>query len=264
MNEDGLFLNAKKKALVVNENRDDFIKVGYDENGHEISNFPDILSRVEISWDGLILRNWNNENVFYADPNTGDLNIKGRLTATELYITVDEGIDIGNNTTTTEPDILSYLNAKGLNKLAQVTVNNDPNSDDYGKINLSSLGFDSEGIKSSKVEIVPSGITIKSKGSISMNSSTLAMTGSSISMTGGNISLTGNNSITLTSSGSVVSISPSQINLNSGSIIVKGLPIWERNDIIYDYYDPRRSGAPISPPSKRAWLWVKPIGRDIQ
>ena len=39
------------------------------------------VKRVEISWDGLILRNWKNERVFYADPNTGNLILTGRVNA---------------------------------------------------------------------------------------------------------------------------------------------------------------------------------------
>lgn len=226
MNEDGLFLCARKGAYIVNSDHTNYRKVGETESGAPISNFPKVLNRVSISWDGFTIRNWNNERVFYADADTGNLTVSGTIRATGLFI-------------------------KQGNSMQQVSFSVDPTNH---KIDLSSTNFDNGGIKSSNVEIVPSGITIKSHGSISMNSSTLTMNSSSINMTGGNISLTGENSITLTSSGSTVSISPSSIILNAGSIFVKGAPIWERNDIIYS------RTFPSNHPTDRAWLWVQPLG----
>ena len=44
------------------------------------------VKRVEIGWDGLTLRNWENEKVFYASPDSGDLTIKGIVYATGLFI----------------------------------------------------------------------------------------------------------------------------------------------------------------------------------
>lgn len=41
----------------------------------------DPVNRVEISWDGLILRDKTGESVFYADNDTGNLKIKGEITA---------------------------------------------------------------------------------------------------------------------------------------------------------------------------------------
>ena len=39
------------------------------------------IDRVAITWDGLTLRNWNNERTLWADADTGDLHIKGNLDA---------------------------------------------------------------------------------------------------------------------------------------------------------------------------------------
>ena len=39
------------------------------------------IKRVEIGWRGLILRNWENKEVFYADADTGNLTLKGRIEA---------------------------------------------------------------------------------------------------------------------------------------------------------------------------------------
>lgn len=70
-NKDGLFLHAAKGSTVGN------VVMNQDVN------------RVEISWDGLKLRNNNNETVFYADPDTGNLDITGAIHATSLFIGED-------------------------------------------------------------------------------------------------------------------------------------------------------------------------------
>ena len=78
-NENGMYLVAKKGALVLNPNKNGYIEVGKDEENNSISNFPDELHRVEISWDGLKLRDWNNKLVFFADPNNGNLTLRGNI-----------------------------------------------------------------------------------------------------------------------------------------------------------------------------------------
>ena len=58
------------------------------------------LKRVEVSWDGFLLRNNENTVVFDADPDTGDLMITGTITATAGNIgdwIIDEGY-LRNNT----------------------------------------------------------------------------------------------------------------------------------------------------------------------
>lgn len=67
LNENGLFLRAEKGAPVI--------------QGNTLVIMPETVDRVEISWDGLKLRNWNNEEVFYADPDTGNLTLKGTIYA---------------------------------------------------------------------------------------------------------------------------------------------------------------------------------------
>ena len=79
VNQEGLFLVAKQGAL-------------YYDDGFKFSTQPHI-NRVSISWDGLTLRNWDNNKVFYADMK-GNLTLKGTLYATNLYIGGnDENID---------------------------------------------------------------------------------------------------------------------------------------------------------------------------
>ena len=73
----GLFLIAEQGAAVLNKERTAFI-----DNG----SLNRTVKRVEISWDGLILRNWENNRVFYADPDTGDLTITGHFMAKSLTI----------------------------------------------------------------------------------------------------------------------------------------------------------------------------------
>ena len=75
-NENGLFLVAEKDALVL------------DNSGVNptLKNLTTDVKRVEVSWDGLVLRNWNNDKVFYADPDTGNLTVEGEIHASALTI----------------------------------------------------------------------------------------------------------------------------------------------------------------------------------
>lgn len=50
------------------------------------------VQRVEVSWDGLKLRNWEGKETFYADPDTGDLIIGGTLLQNTSYITVPTSV----------------------------------------------------------------------------------------------------------------------------------------------------------------------------
>ena len=69
MNQNGLFLVGETGALVLNDDKTDY------------NELTQPVKRVEVSWDGFKLRNWNNEEVFWADPDTGNLNITGRIVA---------------------------------------------------------------------------------------------------------------------------------------------------------------------------------------
>lgn len=75
LNEDGLFLIADVGAMILNKECTDYIQI------------TERVERVAITWNGLTLRNYDNEEVFYADADTGDLNITGNITATGLTIT---------------------------------------------------------------------------------------------------------------------------------------------------------------------------------
>ena len=76
-NSEGLFLTSEKGAYYhapVNTSADGSIIYAYDK-------LSQTINRVEVSWQGLKLRNWKNEEVFYADPDTGDLTLKGNIIA---------------------------------------------------------------------------------------------------------------------------------------------------------------------------------------
>lgn len=88
MNADGLFAydkeengNANFNRYVVHNSEGLFLteKTIVEKEGVETTNQIDL---VEVSWDGIIIRNKKNEPVFYADDN-GDLVITGILTAKE-------------------------------------------------------------------------------------------------------------------------------------------------------------------------------------
>ena len=73
----------KKGAKILNKAKTDYITVLDDEEVNKNSKLLGLqeIKRVEVSWDGFILRNLQNERVFWADPEDGNLNIKGRIDA---------------------------------------------------------------------------------------------------------------------------------------------------------------------------------------
>ena len=73
-NADGLFLTAEAGALVPNSSHTSFKLLQQN------------IDRVEISWDGLKLRNWNNDVTFFANPETGNLFISGVLDANNVKV----------------------------------------------------------------------------------------------------------------------------------------------------------------------------------
>lgn len=69
-NSEGLFLVAEQGTPYKDPDTEEIKRTTHD-----------IINRVEVSWKGFTLRNWNNEEVFYADPNTGNLTLKGTIEA---------------------------------------------------------------------------------------------------------------------------------------------------------------------------------------
>ena len=248
MNEEGLFLIAKRGAYIIyNNNGVKDIKILGDGN----SNFPEKLKRVELSWDGLILRNWAGENVFYADAETGNLTVAGTIKATGLFI-------------------------EQSGQMQQVLFQVDPSSHN---IKLSSTNFDNLGNQnSSGVYITPTSITIGSSGSINLTGATVTLNASQIQgldnyyakqgkvnihqdgvdITGGRVYIgTYDYANINNSNNSYVLISNNEIRLKAGIIYIKDEPVWERNDIIYSKQFPSSTH-----PNDRPWLWVQPLGQS--
>ena len=75
-NDNGLALLAKQHALVLDSNKNSYKEVLSDDDkkNYGLRGIHEI-KRVEVSWDGFILRNWHNERVFYANPDTGNLTL---------------------------------------------------------------------------------------------------------------------------------------------------------------------------------------------
>lgn len=105
-NSDGLFLIAEAGSKPIYERiqkqirrlkNDDTKTISWpvsNSDGFVIENFiadsplEKQVKRVEISWDGLKLSNWQGEPTFYADPDTGDLIIGGTLLQNSSFVTV--------------------------------------------------------------------------------------------------------------------------------------------------------------------------------
>ena len=93
-NDEGLTLIAKKGAKVLDSSKNNYKIVLNDDEIEQLRKEPNTaakanelsqlqqIKRVEVSWDGFVLRNWHNDKVFYADPDTGDLIISGQIYAT--------------------------------------------------------------------------------------------------------------------------------------------------------------------------------------
>lgn len=119
-NSEGLFLIAKEgatpeyqaiKYATTADNNNQPLIITVNSKNYELDRWPIIkpdgtfdftnerysaltqdVNRVEISWNGLKLRNWNNDVTFYADPNTGDLVLGGTLIENSTYLTIPEEI----------------------------------------------------------------------------------------------------------------------------------------------------------------------------
>lgn len=78
-NGDGLFLTAEAGTII-----------GEDENHNPVA-LANKVDRVSITWNGLTLRNWNNDRTLWADADTGNLTVEGTIRAKELLIIGEQG-----------------------------------------------------------------------------------------------------------------------------------------------------------------------------
>lgn len=99
-NSEGLFLVAKAGAKIIDSNNAEHI-------------IQSDVERVSISWDGLKLRNYSNQEVFYASADTGDLNITGYITAKGLTI------KSGNDDADVDQYIFNSTQSVGRNMLLE-------------------------------------------------------------------------------------------------------------------------------------------------
>ena len=108
MDQNGLHLVAKPDALILNSDRTNYVQVGktlfkwYSSSGgsaYQISIPEEGVKRVSISWEGLKLKNYYNQDVFYADADNGNLSIKGTIYASELNL---GGRGVGSSITLNE------------------------------------------------------------------------------------------------------------------------------------------------------------------
>lgn len=120
-NSEGLFLRSEADSYIEEETTtSDNMKY------YTYRKLDWTVDRVEVSWRGLILRNWNKDEVFYADPNTGDLTLTGTINANAGEIggwTINEKSLLGSG-------INLVSSADGQNDAAGIYLTNSTN---YGE-----------------------------------------------------------------------------------------------------------------------------------
>ena len=82
-NKEGLFLTEKAGLPILNSNNTEEI-TNARNSGYKINTSGELIqdiNRVSISWNGITLRNYKNDEVFFADDNTGNVTIKGTIIA---------------------------------------------------------------------------------------------------------------------------------------------------------------------------------------
>ena len=107
-NGEGLYLIAEPGSWHIKKNNNTAQVATYDKD--------EAVKRVEVSWDGFILRNWENEKVFWADPDTGNLTLNGTL-STSIKTQLQNEMHDGSGKTTYQDT--SYSN------LVQLIINED-------------------------------------------------------------------------------------------------------------------------------------------
>lgn len=75
-NSNGLFLTSEAGSYIPKK-----VNNALSDATYNYEELEKTVQRVEISWNGLILRNWDGDDVFYADPDTGNLTLKGNVEA---------------------------------------------------------------------------------------------------------------------------------------------------------------------------------------
>jgi len=195
--KNGLFLVAKKGALILNQ----------DHNA--LNELDEDINRVEISWDGLILRDWENNRTFYADADTGDLTLKGTVYATGLYIgNNDEPIDTHiNNTINTTLDDLGVLDSGRIYYQAAEPTDYHQrdlwiNTNDNNQY-IAICNYDDTPLPATRWILINKKIQGAQLSVDTENGKISIAAGESIDISGGNLNLVGNSGITVGSGGNI-------------------------------------------------------------
>lgn len=139
-NSEGLFLRADAGVKITPKGSSQSIALAED------------VKRVEISWDGLKLRNWNNQEVFFADADTGDLTLAGSILAKKLFIMDDETVQEYGGLKQFQTDYDVYVKAK---KPISVYSDQDINISSGSRISMGTTNGDRF---ASKLELSQNGI----------------------------------------------------------------------------------------------------------
>lgn len=223
VNEDGLFLKAAQGSYVLKASGDDYKVLSAN------------VTRVSISWDGLKLRNWENEDVFYAEADTGN------LYATKLTIGSSNGKFMANGTSfgfydnNTRPiftiDSNGYItSSKPLYISASNLIIGTYNIYEYGNANFKMSD-----------DAIWAGVQRGSQStSLKLSSNSISLTASGESTSTFNLSTEG------------ITMVGKNIVINGGHVLINGQQEWSRSDIIY--------GNPMpTPPASGSFIWIKPI-----
>ena len=124
-NAEGLFLRAESGSPVIQNN--------------QLKTLNKTIDRVEVSWDGLILRNWENVDVFYADPDTGNLTLTGTVHASNgeigPWIIGTNAIYTGD-TDSFDDNTGIYLGKEGLRLGNAIEMQIDPDNNSFKEFTI--------------------------------------------------------------------------------------------------------------------------------
>lgn len=213
-NENGLFLRAENGAVI-----------RYDTDKIKLLNINNAngVDRVEVSWDGLKLRNWDNKEVFYADPDTGNLTLRGKIEATELEIhTADSSepwvsIDdyISEHSSAGGGAITYYQSNKPTTYSKGDIWYNTNTNDTYMASANSAAGQDYWVLINKK--IVTTSLTVNDSGIqiLSGQNATLAVAGTLTLNGGGNVNIGSGGNVNVASGGSINVASTGNFTINS-------------------------------------------------
>lgn len=179
-NENGLFLVAEPGAYITGTEVN--AQTGEEEKVIKVLDGENPVTRVEVSWDGFKLRDWKNHEVFYADPDTGNLTLHGRVEATS-FVLIDE-----NDNEETLDDYIADNSELGV-----FITNGLSSNDTYGVI----LGNNNDSkpmlIGSNSGITIAADINSSTQGpAVEMNKDGIALHGASINLTSGTDTATNN------------------------------------------------------------------------